>query len=207
MRPRPARGDSAASELRHRIHQQLIDELGPILFDVVCPRTTCGVVCTTSSTPRSPWSGLPLSAADKARLIQEVSDDILGYGPIDSLLKDDDVSEIMVNGPDRVFVERSGKLARTDAINSSTRTTCAGSSTRSSPRIGRRIDESTPMVDARLPDGSRVNAVISPLAIGGPFLTIRKVLPDPLQIDDLIRYGSLNAHTALASCRPASSAV
>ncbi len=139
---------------------------------------------------------MPLSAADKARLIQDVSDDILGYGPIDALLKDEDVTEIMVNGPDNVFVERNGKLTLDADVRFIDSDHVRRVIDKIVSEIGRRIDESTPMVDARLPDGSRVNAVISPLAIGGPFLTIRKFSADPLKIDDLIRFGSVNAHAA-----------
>jgi pilus assembly protein CpaF len=190
------RGDAAASELRHRVHQQLIDELGPILFDRRLSEEDLRRRVHDQLHAAIAMERVPLSAADKARLIQEVSDDILGYGPIDSLLKDEDVSEIMVNGPDRVFVERKGKLAKDDAIRFLDEDHVRRVIDKIVSEIGRRIDESTPMVDARLPDGSRVNAVISPLAIGGPFLTIRKFSADPLQIDDLIRYGSLNAHAA-----------
>jgi pilus assembly protein CpaF len=137
----------------------------------------------------------PLSAADKAQLIQDVSDDILGYGPIDRLLKDDEVSEVMVNGPESVYVERAGRIERTNA-SFVDETHLRRIIDKIVSQVGRRIDEATPMVDARLPDGSRVNAVIHPLAIGGPFLTIRKFSKDPYQIDDLIRFGTLNAHSA-----------
>lgn len=123
-------------------------------------------------------------------------DDILGYGPIDTLLKEEEVTEIMVNGPDLVFVERSGKLTRDPNVRFLDEDHVRRVIDKIVSEIGRRIDESTPMVDARLPDGSRVNAVISPLAVGGPFLTIRKFATDPLQIDDLIRFGSINAHAA-----------
>ncbi|MEA3075325.1 MAG: pilus assembly protein CpaF, partial [Actinomycetota bacterium] len=127
--------------------------------------------------------------ADKAQLIQDVSDDILGYGPIDRLLKDDEVTEVMVNGPARVFVEREGRIE-------STGTTFIDEShlrriiDKIVGQVGRRIDEATPMVDARLPDGSRVNAVVHPLAIGGPFLTVRKFASEPFTVDDLIGFGS-----------------
>jgi len=137
----------------------------------------------------------PLSAADKAQLIQDVSDDILGYGPIDRLLKDDEVSEVMVNGPESVYIERAGRIERTNA-SFVDETHLRRIIDKIVSQVGRRIDEATPMVDARLPDGSRVNAVIHPLAIGGPFLTIRKFSKDPYQIDDLIRFGTLNAHSA-----------
>jgi pilus assembly protein CpaF len=192
----PMRQDAAATELRHRIHQQLIDELGPILFDRRLSEDDLRRRVHDQLHSAIAMERVPLSAADKARLIQDVSDDILGYGPIDSLLRDEDVSEIMVNGPERVFVERSGKLTKDPEIRFLDEDHVRRVIDKIVSEIGRRIDESTPMVDARLPDGSRVNAVIAPLAIGGPFLTIRKFSADPLQIDDLIRYGSLNAHAA-----------
>lgn len=137
----------------------------------------------------------PLSAADKAQLIQDVSDDILGYGPIDRLLKDDDITEVMVNGPDLVYAERSGKVEKTGATFVD-ETHLRRIIDKIVGQVGRRIDEAQPLCDARLPDGSRVNAVIHPLAIGGPFLTIRKFSKDPYQIDDLIRFGTLNAASA-----------
>ncbi len=194
--PTPMRQDAAATELRHRIHQQLIDELGPILFDRRLSEEDLRRRVHDQLHAAIALERVPLSAADKARLIQDVSDDILGYGPIDSLLKDEDVTEIMVNGPERIFVERSGKLTKDPEIRFLDEEHVRRVIDKIVSEIGRRIDESTPMVDARLPDGSRVNAVIAPLAIGGPFLTIRKFSADPLQIDDLIRYGSVNAHAA-----------
>jgi pilus assembly protein CpaF len=121
-----------------------------------------------------------------------VSDDILGYGPIDRLLKDDDITEVMVNGPDLVFIERSGKVEKTGA-SFVDETHLRRIIDKIVGQVGRRIDEAQPLCDARLPDGSRVNAVIHPLAIGGPFLTIRKFSKDPYQIDDLIRFGTMNA--------------
>jgi pilus assembly protein CpaF len=190
------RQDVATTELRQRIHQQLIDELGPILFDRRLAEDDLRRRVHEQLHAAIAAERVPLTAADKARLIQDVSDDILGYGPIDSLLHDEDVTEIMVNGPDRVFVERSGKLTLDDDVRFLDEDHVRRVIDKIVSEIGRRIDESAPMVDARLPDGSRVNAVISPLAIGGPFLTIRKFSSDPLQIDDLIRYGSINAHAA-----------
>ncbi|HLU42614.1 MAG TPA: CpaF family protein [Microthrixaceae bacterium] len=191
--PRP---DTAATELRHRIHQQLIDELGPILFDRRLSEEDLRRRVHEQLHAAIAAERVPLTAADKAKLIQDVSDDILGYGPIDSLLHDDDVTEIMVNGPDKVFVERGGKLAKDPNVRFLDEEHVRRVIDKIVSEIGRRIDESTPMVDARLPDGSRVNAVIAPLAIGGPFLTIRKFSTDPLQIDDLIRFGSINPHAA-----------
>jgi pilus assembly protein CpaF len=194
--PTPPRQDPAVAELRHRIHQQLIDELGPILFDRRLSEEDLRRRVHDQLHAAIALERVPLSAADKSRLIQDVSDDILGYGPIDQLLKDEAVTEIMVNGPERVFVERNGKLTKDPAVRFLDEDHVRRVIDKIVSEIGRRIDESTPMVDARLPDGSRVNAVIAPLAIGGPFLTIRKFSADPLQIDDLIRFGSVNAHAA-----------
>ena len=159
------------------------------------PRTTSVAGSTTTSTPPSPRSARPLSAADKAQLIQDVSDDILGYGPIDRLLHDEEITEVMCNGPDSVYVERNGRLEKSTATFVD-ETHLRRIIDKIVSEIGRRIDESNPLCDARLPDGSRVNAVIHPLAIGGPFLTIRKFSKEKLQVDDLIRFGTLNAHSA-----------
>jgi pilus assembly protein CpaF len=190
-----SRRDPVLDELRQRIHHVLIDELGPILYDKRLSeeelrRRVHEQLHTALAQERA-----PLSAADKAQLIQDVSDDILGYGPIDILLRDDDVSEVMCNGPGSVYVERSGRVERTGAtfVDEDHLRRIIDKIV---AEVGRRIDESNPMVDARLPDGSRVNAVVHPLAIGGPFLTIRKFSKDPWQIDDLIRFGTLNAHSA-----------
>ena len=189
------RRDPVLDELRQRVHAHLIEELGPILYDRRLSeedlrKRVHEQLLSTLQSERA-----PLSAADKAQLIQDVSDDILGYGPIDKLLKEEAVTEVMVNGPDMVYVERNGRIERDSAtfVDSDHLRRIIDKIV---SEVGRRIDESTPMVDARLPDGSRVNAVISPLSIGGPFLTIRKFAKDPLQIDDLIRYGSVNAHSA-----------
>src|SRR5690606_32581519 len=111
-----SRPDAAATELRHRIHQQLIDELGPILFDRRLSEQDLRRRVHEQLHAAIAAERVPLSAADKAQLIQDVSDDILGYGPIDKLLRDEDVTEVMVNGPDLVFVERSGKLTKDESI-------------------------------------------------------------------------------------------
>src|SRR6187551_1840857 len=187
--------DPVLNDLRHKIHQRLIEELGPILYDSrLAPEDLQRRVHEQLQAALA-QERAPLSAADKAQLIQDVSDDILGYGPIDRLLKDEEVSEVMVNGPESVYVERAGRIERTNA-SFVDETHLRRIIDKIVSQVGRRIDEATPMVDARLPDGSRVNAVIHPLAIGGPFLTIRKFAKDPYQIDDLIRFGTLNAHAA-----------
>ncbi len=190
-----AKRDPVLDELRQRIHHHLIEELGPILYDKRLSEDDLRQRVHEQLHAALAKERAPLSAADKAQLIQDVSDDILGYGPIDRLLKDDEVSEVMVNGPASVYVERAGRIERTEA-SFVDETHLRRIIDKIVSQVGRRIDEAAPMVDARLPDGSRVNAVIHPLAIGGPFLTIRKFSKDPFQIDDLIRFGTLNAHAA-----------
>src|SRR6188472_2988987 len=191
----PKRRDPVLDELRQRIHHHLIDELGPILYDKRLSEDDLRRRVHEQLHAALSQERAPLSAADKAQLIQDVSDDILGYGPIDRLLKDEEVSEVMVNGPEAVYTERAGRIERT-AASFVDEVHLRRIIDKIVGQVGRRIDESTPLCDARLPDGSRVNAVIHPLAIGGPFLTIRKFSKDPFQIDDLIRFGTLNAASA-----------
>ena len=189
------RRDPVLDDLRQKIHHHLIDELGPILYDKRLSEDDLRRRVQEQLQSALAQERSPLSAADKAQLIQDVSDDILGYGPIDRLLKDEDISEVMVNGPNSVYVERSGKVEKTTASFVDD-THLRRIIDKIVGQVGRRIDEAQPLCDARLPDGSRVNAVIHPLAIGGPFLTIRKFSKDPYQIDDLIRFGTLNAASA-----------
>jgi pilus assembly protein CpaF len=187
--------DPVLDELRQKIHHHLIEELGPILYDRRLSEGDLRLRVTDQLHSALAKEKAPLSAADKAQLIQDVSDDILGYGPIDRFLKDSDVTEVMVNGPESVFVERHGKIERVP-VSFVDETHLRRIIDKIVGQVGRRIDEATPMVDARLPDGSRVNAVIHPLAIGGPFLTIRKFAADPFQVEDLISFGTINAAVA-----------
>jgi pilus assembly protein CpaF len=189
------RRDPVLDELRQKIHHHLIDELGPVLYDKRLSEDDLRRRVHEQLQAALAQERAPLSAADKAQLIQDVSDDILGYGPIDRLLKDEEITEVMVNGPDSVYIERAGRIEKTPASFVDD-THLRRIIDKIVSQVGRRIDEAQPMVDARLPDGSRVNAIIHPLAIGGPFLTIRKFSKDPYQIDDLIRFGTLNAHAA-----------
>ena len=131
----------------------------------------------------------PLSHADRTRIAQEVSDEILGHGPLEPLLRDPEITEIMVNGPDYVFVERAGKIYPVDA-RFSNESHLRRVIDKIVGRVGRRIDEASPLVDARLPDGSRVNAVIAPVALDGAMLTIRKFSADPFTDADLIAFGT-----------------
>ena len=140
-------------------------------------------------------SSVPLTAQERQRLIDEVRNDVLGYGPLQSLLDDPTVTEVMVNGPNMIYVEKSGRLQLTTKRFESEQH-LRRVIERIVSRIGRRVDESAPMVDARLMDGSRVNAVIPPLAFNGSSLTIRKFSKDPLKVDDLIRFGTLTPEMA-----------
>ncbi len=187
--------DPVLDDLRSKIHHVLIDDLGPILYDNRLAPEDLRKKVHEQLHAALAAERAPLSAADKAQLIQDVADDILGYGPIEQLLSDDDCSEIMCNGPNQVYMEKGGKLTLSD-VTFVDDMHLRRIIDKIVAQVGRRIDESTPLCDARLPDGSRVNAVIAPLAVGGPFLTIRKFKADPLQIDDLIRFGTLNAQAA-----------
>lgn len=189
------RRDPVLDQLRAKIHAHVIEEIGPLLFDQRLSEDELRRRVEDELHAALNKERAPLSSTDKAQMIRDVIDDVLGYGPIDGLLRDDDVSEVMVNGPDHVYVERGGRLVLTNTAfldESHLRRIID----KIVSQVGRRIDEASPMVDARLLDGSRVNAVVHPLAIGGPFLTIRKFSRDPLTVADLIRYGSFNAKTA-----------
>jgi len=136
-----------------------------------------------------------LTRDERKRLIKEVTDDVIGYGPLQPLLEDDDVTEIMVNGPARIYAEHRGKLTLT-GVRFSSEEHLRRVIERIVSKVGRRIDESSPLVDARLSDGSRVNAVIPPLAVHGSSLTIRKFSADPFQVHDLINFGTLSPEMA-----------
>src|SRR5438067_11368999 len=201
-------GDGAAAaelildpyaELKARVHNACITKLGPELFKQ--DEAELGDHVFKAVTEELTLAGTPLTKEERRALVKQLTDDILGYGPLEQLLADDSVTEVMVNAADRVYIERSGKIERTpvrfvddahvmriiDKIVS---------------QIGRRVDEASPMVDARLPDGSRVNAIIPPLALSGPTLTVRKFSRDPYTINDLIQFSTLSARAAqfLGAC-------
>ncbi|WP_258359144.1 CpaF family protein [Moorella sulfitireducens] len=137
----------------------------------------------------------PLARAERERMAREITDDAVAFGPITPLLNDPDISEVMVNGPHQVYIELRGKLQLTDVRFRDNDHVMHIIEKIVAP-LGRRIDESMPMVDARLPDGSRVNAIIPPVALNGPTLTIRKFFKDPLTIEDLIQLGTLTPQIA-----------
>jgi pilus assembly protein CpaF len=136
-----------------------------------------------------------LAVTMRDQLFREIVDDMLGFGPIQSLLDDDDVTEIMVNGAEKVYVERKGKLERTPIVFENDNQVLKLIDRIIMP-LGRRIDPDSPTVDARLPDGSRVNAIIQPVAIDGPSITIRKFMKGRLSVEQLIEFGSLTASMA-----------
>ncbi|MCL2543672.1 MAG: CpaF family protein [Nocardioidaceae bacterium] len=188
-------------EVKSSVHSELLQQLGPHLYDADMDQAELDQKVRTILTEVLGSQDRPLSNADRARVASEISDDILGYGPIDPFLRDPDVSEVMVNGHDSVWLERNGRLVKSEA-HFADEAHLRRTIDKIVSRIGRRVDESSPMVDARLPDGSRVNAIVPPLAIDGAALTIRKFSADPLTVQDLINFGSLSPITAdfLSAC-------
>jgi pilus assembly protein CpaF len=186
--------DDPYAELKSRIHHQCIAKLGPELFKQDGSSDLTDQVYR-AVTEELALDRTPLTRDERREIVRQLTDDILGYGPIEPLLRDDSVTEVMVNGFDKVYVERNGKLERSDVrfVDDSHVMRIIDKIV---SQIGRRVDEASPMVDARLPDGSRVNAVIPPLALNGPTLTIRKFSRDPYTINDLITFGTLTARSA-----------
>ncbi|MER3437531.1 MAG: type II secretion system protein E [Chloroflexota bacterium] len=191
-RGRSSKQDSF-NELKARIQNRLIAELDPRMDLGNAEEVRKSVEETFSSVLEA--EGITLTRVERLRLFEAISAEILGYGPIEPLLKDPTINEIMVNGPKQVYVERQGKLELTDITFQDDDHVMRVIDRIVSP-LGRRINESSPTVDARLPDGSRVNAVIPPIALNGPCLTIRKFSKDPLTVEDLIRFGTFTAEMA-----------
>jgi pilus assembly protein CpaF len=192
-------GGDPYAELKTRIHHSCISSLGPELFKETDEQLSEKVLRTV--TEQLALDRTPLTREERRLIVRDITDDILGYGPLESLLRDETVTEVMVNGHDRVYVERHGKLERT-AIRFVDEAHLLRIIDKIVSQVGRRVDEASPMVDARLPDGSRVNAIIPPLSLKGATLTIRKFSRDPYTVNDLIAFGSLTAKSAqfLASC-------
>jgi pilus assembly protein CpaF len=196
-----AKSDDPLSHLKQRTSQALFARLGSRLYDSSMSESQLQQFVNEELSQVVELERSPLTPGERQRLAQEVSNDVLGYGPIQQYLEDRDVTEIMINSTDMIYVERKGKLHRT-ASRFVDDMHLRRVIERIVGQVGRRIDESAPMVDARLPDGSRVNAVIPPLAVHGPALTIRKFAADPLQVPDLVEYGTLTEQSAefLAAC-------
>ena len=189
--PPPAQRDRLPADVHVKVHKNIVRDLGPLLYDDAVDERDLEERLQKAIDTAFAEHGAPVAGERYEQFARDVRNDVIGYGPIEEYLADESVTEIMVNGPDIVFVERAGKVVEVasgfvdaehvrrviDKIVS---------------QVGRRIDEASPMVDARLPDGSRVNAIIQPLAIEGPFLTIRKFATDPFTAEDLMNFGTLD---------------
>jgi pilus assembly protein CpaF len=177
---------------KRTVRDLVIADLGPRLASVEDIDAEVGKVMEAALAK----GAVKLPGGDRKRFVAEVASDILGYGPLDPLLKDPSIDEIMCNGFDDIYVERRGRIERTDA-RFADETHFRQVIEKIVSAIGRRVDEGSPMVDARLPDGSRVNAILPPLAIHGPVMTIRKFAERPFTVMDLIANNTLSADVAV----------
>ena len=191
--------ESSYQAVKHRIHQRIMDEMTPAEQVVLSsihqdPRKVESIIDAycQRALDADPFA---IPRGEKARLIADIRDEMLGLGPIEPLLQDDSITEIMVNGPKKVFVERLGKLELTD-VQFHDNAHVMNIAERILTPLGRRIDESSPLVDARLDDGSRVNIIIPPLSLTGPTITIRKFSKKPLTVNNLIAFGTIDEKMA-----------
>ena len=185
----PRRSDSEYADLKTRVHRQLIDRIDLSKLAVIPPDVVRGEIARVVQGLLDE-EGTPLSRQERERLVLEIWHETFGLGPLEPLMQDPTVSDILVNGPRSVYVERRGKLERTETVFHDD-AHLMQIIERIVSRIGRRVDESSPMVDARLADGSRVNAIIPPLALDGAILSIRRFAADPYRMPDLIRFGTV----------------
>jgi pilus assembly protein CpaF len=185
----------ALDAVRVRVHRRVISELGPVFYNNLVDQKELRARVDRIVEVALRAEKTPMSAAEAAQVAVSVTDDVVGYGPIERLLNDPTISEIMVNGPDKVYIERNGKIVPTKVsfLDEAHLRHVTG---RIVAEVGRHIDESSPMVDARLQDGSRVNAIYPPLAVGGPFLTIRKFAKDPYTLQDLVGFSTFTPQVA-----------
>jgi pilus assembly protein CpaF len=182
------------ADTRSRVQERLVETLGPRLYDATLSDTQLEGLVQQQLRELLEGEESGLSAQEKLQIVRQIGDSVLGLGPLEPFTRDPDVTEIMVNGPNSVYVERAGKIYWTGAKfhdDAQLRRIIE----KIVARVGRRIDEASPYVDARLPDGSRVNAIIPPLAIDGACLTIRKFAAEPYRADDLISFGTLTRQT------------
>ena len=186
--PPPGRDDPFA-ELKNRVHMAVIGDLGPQLFNVsMDPIALRDRVLVDIRRHLADEQGI--SRDDRERLASAIADDALGHGPLERLLADDSITEVMVNGPYDIWIERHGRLYDTN-VRFDDESHMRRIINKIVAEVGRRVDESSPMVDARLPDGSRVNIIIPPLSLSGPLITIRKFGKKRLTLDELIKIGTL----------------
>ena len=183
-------------DIKTKLHAQLLDMLDLAVLDSLPVQEKRGeIVRVVQSILAEDFRNAPLNLAERQMLLSEIQDEVLGLGPLEPFIKDATVNDILVNSYKQIYVERSGKLHLTPARFKDDKH-LKKIIDRIVNRIGRRVDESSPMVDARLEDGSRVNAIIPPLAIDGPSLSIRKFSKDPLEVSDLIGFNSLTPSIA-----------
>jgi len=179
------------AEVRASIQSKLVETLGPKLYDASMSDSELQDLVHRRLRELLEEEEVTLSAAEKVEVIRQIGDGVLGLGPLEAFIRDPEVTEVMVNRADTIYVERGGKIYRTGAKfldDEQLRRTID----KIVARVGRRVDEASPYVDARLPDGSRVNAIIPPLAIDGPVLTIRKFAQDPFMSEDLVTFGTIS---------------
>jgi pilus assembly protein CpaF len=187
-------------ELKHQLHRKLLERINlERLAEIDAPRVRREVRVAVAAMVDEVAPGLP--KPDHENLVDEVLNEVFGLGPLEPLMQDPGISDILVTTPNLVYVERHGKLTKTE-VRFKDNAHLQRIIQKIVGQAGRRIDESSPMVDARLPDGSRVNAVIEPVAVDGPLLSIRRFSTDPLTADDLIRMRALTPEivTLLAAC-------
>ncbi|MCJ7691102.1 MAG: CpaF family protein [Clostridiaceae bacterium] len=182
-------------ELKVKIQNRVIEELDIDFNDISDQNEELRQEINFIVMKNIEQESLNMTTNQKKKIKEELLDEIIGFGPITTLLADKSVTEIMVNGPNHVYIEQDGKLVLTDAKFKNNNHVMHVIKKIVAP-IGRRIDESSPMVDARLPNGSRVNAIIPPLAIDGPSITIRKFAEDPFKVEDLINFATLSSKMA-----------
>jgi pilus assembly protein CpaF len=182
------------TEVRTRVQAELVEVLGPKLYDTALSDSQLQDLVHRRLRELLDQEQGALSAQERAMVIQQIGDSVLGLGPLEPFLRDAEVTEIMVNNANTVYVERGGRIYWTGAkfLNEEQLRRIIEKIV---GRVGRRIDESSPYVDARLADGSRVNAIIPPLAVDGPVLTIRKFSAEPFEADDLVSFGTLSPST------------
>jgi len=187
------REDTNFVDIRSRVQNKLIGELDPKLDLSNAAKVRQQVEDIFNTILDS--ENIVLTRTERARMFESIAADILGFGPLEILLNDTEISEIMVNGPRNIYVERKGKLTKSDVVFNNDEHVMRVIDRIISP-LGRRCDESSPMVDARLPDGSRVNAVIRPISLVGPCLSIRKFKKEGITVEDMIRFGTLSREMA-----------
>ena len=186
-------------DLKLTIHRRIVEEMTPqeqqFLANNQHSRAEMEELIASYCQRVLDESATPVPRGERARIVSDICDEILGLGPIEPLLKDESITEVMINGPHKIFVERKGKIQLTN-VQFHDNAHLMTISERIVAPLGRRIDESSPLVDARLADGSRVNAIVPPLSLIGPCVTIRKFTKDPLSVNDLISFGTLSEEMA-----------